>query len=239
VRPTLEVNGMWGGFQGEGIKTVLPSTAHAKITCRLVPDQDPDKVLDLVEAHIMANVPPGVQVSVRRFPGSARPYVMPVKHIALTVAADILSSIYGRRPLVTRMGGTLPVAEMFRRLLGVNMVFYSFGGPDDQIHTPDESLPLAAIRRGIVAHYEYLGALDRVDAQQLPVSPCRSGMQGGMVRRLLGVNMVFYSFGGPDDQIHTPDESLPLAAIRRGIVAHYEYLGALARVDARQLQVSP
>ncbi|HLS89391.1 MAG TPA: dipeptidase [Sphingobacteriaceae bacterium] len=171
VRPTLEVNGMWGGFQGEGIKTVLPSTAHAKITCRLVPDQDPDKVLDLVEAHIMANVPPGVQVSVRRFPGSARPYVMPVKHIALTVAADILSSIYGRRPLVTRMGGTLPVAEMFRRLLGVNMVFYSFGGPDDQIHAPDESLPLAAIRRGIVAHYEYLGALARVDARQLQVSP--------------------------------------------------------------------
>lgn len=171
VRPTLEVNGMWGGFQGEGVKTVLPSSAHAKITCRLVPDQDPDTVLDLLEAHIKQNVPVGVKVSVRRFPGSARPYVLPVQHIALTVAADVLSKIYGRRPLVTRMGGTLPVAEMFRRLLGVNMVFYSFGGPDDQIHAPDESLPLAALRRGIVAHYAYLGALAEVEPQELQVSP--------------------------------------------------------------------
>lgn len=171
VRPTLEVNGMWGGFQGEGVKTVLPSSAHAKLTCRLVPDQDPEQVLDSVEAHIMDNVPVGVQVSVRRFPGSARPYVLPVNHVALTVAADVLSSIYGRRPLVTRMGGTLPVAEMFRRLLGVNMVFYSFGGPDDQIHAPDESLPLAALTRGIIAHYDYLGALAQVSPLQLRVSP--------------------------------------------------------------------
>src|SRR5690606_21734322 len=76
ARPTLEVNGIWGGFQGEGTKTVLPAEAHAKITCRLVPDQDPEQVLDAIEAHIRANTPPGVTVRITRFPGSAPAYLM-------------------------------------------------------------------------------------------------------------------------------------------------------------------
>ena len=87
ARPTLEVNGIWGGFQGEGTKTVLPAEAHAKITCRLVPDQEPEQVLDAIEAHIRAHTPPGVTVRITRFPGSAPAYLMSRDHPILAKAA--------------------------------------------------------------------------------------------------------------------------------------------------------
>ena len=95
ARPTLEVNGIWGGFQGDGVKTVLPNRAHAKITCRLVPDQDPQEIIGLLEAHVRRHTPPGVRVTVRGFPGSARPFLMPREHPALQAAGEVLASSTG------------------------------------------------------------------------------------------------------------------------------------------------
>jgi len=161
ARPTLEVNGIWGGFQGDGLKTVLPAEAHAKLTCRLVPDQEPEAILDAIEAHVERFRPPGVRVSVRRFPGSARPYSLPASHPGQQAAAKVLKAVYGKEPLVIRAGGTLPVAEMFASILGVPLVFFAFGGPDSNVHAPDECLPLDAFDRGVRAYYRYLHELAR------------------------------------------------------------------------------
>ena len=96
ARPTLEVNGMWGGYQGEGGKTVIPSTAHAKLTCRLVPDQNPTDIADKVMRHLTAHTPPGVQLSIHRERHDALPYRIPADHPGLEVAAAVLEQVYGR-----------------------------------------------------------------------------------------------------------------------------------------------
>lgn len=167
TRPTLEVNGIWGGFQGEGTKTVIPAEAHAKITCRLVPDQDPDDVLDKLEAFIRSNAPVGCTVSVQRFSGSAHPYLMPYDHPSLRVAAEVLVEQYGREPVVVRMGGTVPVAEMFRSLLGIWFVYFSFGEPDNNLHAPDEFLRLQSFDRGIRSWARLLQRLAGLDPAEL------------------------------------------------------------------------
>lgn len=151
VRPTLEVNGIWGGFQGEGIKTVLPREAHAKITCRLVPDQDPDEIQELLVRHVTDHAPPGVRVTVRRLPGRARPYRIPAGHPANRIAGAVLEELYGRPPLLVRTGGTVPVLELFERHLGVHTVTFGFGLPDENIHAPNEFFRLSSFRRGLEA----------------------------------------------------------------------------------------
>lgn len=138
VRPTLEVNGIWGGFQGEGMKTVLPSEAHAKITCRLVPDQDPVKVADRVVAHVEKVAPPGVTVTVRRLQNSAFPYLMPAEHPGNQVARRVHLQLYGKEPFYVRSGGSIPVLSMFQSSLGAYTVNFGFGLPDENIHSPNE-----------------------------------------------------------------------------------------------------
>src|SRR5690606_2568023 len=159
ARPTLELNGIWGGFQGEGIKTVLPSRAHAKITCRLVPDQDPDEIIALLQEHVRRHTPAGVRVTVRAFPGSARPFLMPREHPALQAAGRVLAEQYGREPLVVRTGGTLPVADLFRSVLGVWLVFFAFGEGDGNMHAPNEFIRLSSFDRGVRAYYHLLHRL--------------------------------------------------------------------------------
>ncbi|MBO2519610.1 dipeptidase [Limnochorda pilosa] len=159
ARPTLEVNGMWGGFQGKGTKTVLPSEAHAKITCRLVPDQDPDQILDLIEAHVKKHQVPGVRVEFQRFPGSARPYAMPADHPTLEVAARVLEELYGKPAPTVRMGGTVPVAELFSSILGTWFLYYSFGDPDTRLHAPNEFIRTGTIPRAVKGYYRLLEAL--------------------------------------------------------------------------------
>lgn len=146
VRPTLDINGIWGGFQGDGTKTVTPCEAHAKITCRLVPDQDPGQILDLIERHVAAHTPPGATVSVRRFGGSAKPFEIPRDNPFLETAASILRALGGKEPLYTREGGTLPIAEVFQRELGADMVFYAWGMPDCRAHAPNEFMKLEHYR---------------------------------------------------------------------------------------------
>ena len=144
ARPTLDLNGIWGGFTGEGLKTVTPSEAHAKITCRLVPDQEPAAIIDAIEAHVQEHCPPGGTATVRRFPGAARAFAIRPDHPALQAARRVLTDLYGKEPLVVRMGGTLPIAETLQTELGADMVFFSWGMPGDQVHAPNESYLLDA-----------------------------------------------------------------------------------------------
>lgn len=159
TRPTLEVNGMWGGFQGDGTKTVLPNEAHAKITCRLVPDQDPQQVLDAIEAHVKANTPPGVTVTVTKFPGSAPAYLMLPDHPLLKKAAAVLAEVYGEEPVFTRTGGTLPVAAMVKSILQTDFIFFSFGDPDNQVHAPNEFFRLESFDKGVRSYVKLLNSL--------------------------------------------------------------------------------
>ena len=159
TRPTLEINGIWGGFQGAGIKTVIPSRAHAKITCRLVPGQDPEKVTAQVIEHVDKHAPSAVNVKVSPIPGSADPYVMPYNHPANRAVEKVLHALYGKAPYITRMGGTIPVCGLFVKLLAAPMVSLSFGLKDERIHAPDEFFRLSSFKRGQKAYCLALEAL--------------------------------------------------------------------------------
>jgi acetylornithine deacetylase/succinyl-diaminopimelate desuccinylase-like protein len=160
-RPTLEVNGIWGGFQGEGVKTVLPNEAHAKITCRLVADQDPATIVKLLTAHIEKHAQPGVRVTVHPQPGTAKPYLIPGDHWGNQAATDVLTEIYGKAPYHSRIGGSIPVCEMFLNQLGVYTVGFAFGLPDEQFHSPNEFFRLSNFRRGPVAYGKILHRLSQ------------------------------------------------------------------------------
>ena len=158
-RPTLELNGLWGGYTGEGSKTVLPGEAHAKITCRLVPGQDPERIGALVSEHLHANLPPGVTLSVQPGSHGARAYRIPEDHIGRRVAREVLAELYGRAPLEVGMGGSIPVLETFQAVLGVDTVFFSFAVGDEDIHAPNEFFRLARIGEGQRAWAMYLTQL--------------------------------------------------------------------------------
>ena len=160
-RPTLEVNGIWGGFQGEGIKTVLPNEAHAKITCRLVANQDPATIVDLMSKHIERYTSPGVQVTVRPLPGAAKPYLVPVDHWGNRAAETVLTEMYGKAPYSWRIGGSIPVCELFLGMLGAYTVNFAFGLMDEQLHAPDEFFRLSSFRRGQVAYGRILHRLEK------------------------------------------------------------------------------
>jgi len=170
IRPTLEVNGVWGGFQGDGIKTVLPAEAHAKITCRLVPDQDPDQVIGAIRQHVHHHTPAGVETSLTPFEGKARPYLMPPDHPALAAAARALRDVYGRDPIWVRTGGTLPVADLVKSELGTWLVFFAFGELDNRAHAPNEFLRLQSFDRGARAYVRLFEELGKLDARTLPVT---------------------------------------------------------------------
>lgn len=151
-RPTLEVNGIWGGFQGDGIKTVLPHEAHAKITCRLVANQDPATIIDLITRHVERYTPPGVRVTVRPLPGVAKPYLVPVDHWGSRAAEVLLTEMYGKAPYTMRIGGSIPVCELFLGILGAYTVNFAFALLDEHHHAPDEFFRLSSFRRGQEAY---------------------------------------------------------------------------------------
>ena len=151
TRPTLEVNGLWGGYQGPGMKTVVPGEAHAKITCRLVPDQDPDEVVALVTRHLERDVPPGTTLTIRPGDHGARPARIARDHPVLKAAEAALAEVYGVRPLIVRMGGTVPVAEIFQRLMGLDTVYFSFSTGDEDFHAPNEFFRVHRLHEGLAA----------------------------------------------------------------------------------------
>ena len=159
ARPTLEINGIWGGFQGDGVKAVLPSEAHAKITCRLVADQTPEQVMDAIEQHIASHTPPGVSATVRRLSSHAYPYSMAGDHPGNRAAHDVLKGVYGKDPYYVRLGGSLPICTLFLNTLGVYTVMFGFCLEDENIHAPNEYFRIRSFRRGLTAYGRLLNRL--------------------------------------------------------------------------------
>jgi acetylornithine deacetylase/succinyl-diaminopimelate desuccinylase-like protein len=155
TRPTLEVNGLWGGYQGPGQKTVIPSEAHAKITCRLVPDQQPDEIVARVGQHLEAHVPEGTRLSLSLADHGSRAAHISRDHFALKAADAALQATYGVRPLVVRMGGTVPISELFQRHMGLDTVFFSFSTADEDFHAPDEFFRVHRLHEGLEAWARY------------------------------------------------------------------------------------
>ncbi len=164
TRPTLEVNGMWGGYQGPGQKTVIPCEARAKITCRLVPDQDPEAIAARVARHLEAHVPQGARLSLTLADHGSRATHIRSDHFALKAADAALQATYGVRPLVVRMGGTVPIAELFQRHLGLDTVFFSFSTADEDFHAPNEFFRVHRLHEGLEAWARYWDILGEANA---------------------------------------------------------------------------
>lgn len=148
TRPTLDPNGIWGGFTGEGSKTVLPSRASAKVSCRLVPDQDPDRIVALLTAEIARLCPAWATVVVTKMDGG-RPTVTALDHPATIAAGRAIEAGFGKKPVFVRSGGSIPIVAVFRELLGTPVVLMGFAPPDDYAHAPNERLDLAGFSAGI------------------------------------------------------------------------------------------
>lgn len=155
ARPTLECNGIWGGYTGEGSKTVLPSKATAKISMRLVPDQDPREIAQLFRAHVTRAAPPQVRVAVRDLHGG-KPAMVDRSAPVIQAAAIALERAFDRRPVFTREGGSIPVVSTFQTALGAPTVLMGLGLPDDNLHSPNEKLHLPSFYRGILASIHFL-----------------------------------------------------------------------------------
>jgi acetylornithine deacetylase/succinyl-diaminopimelate desuccinylase-like protein len=150
TRPTLDVDGIWGGFQGEGPKTIIPAHAHAKVSCRLVPNQDPQKIFDLLRDYVLSIAPPGVRVDVSNL-GLGKPSLTPMDHPATQAASRAIESAFGRAPLYSREGGSIPVCDSFETILGLPVVLAGFVNEDSNAHAPNESLVMDNYDRGIRA----------------------------------------------------------------------------------------
>lgn len=148
ARPTLEFNGIWGGYSGPGSKTIIPAAASAKITCRLVPRQDPDDIARKVADAVLHAAPPGVRVIADRKAGG-RPVVTPINHPAVQAASRAVTRVFGKEPIFTREGGSIPPVETFSRVMGMPAVLAGFGLPDDRIHAPNEKFTLDMYAKGI------------------------------------------------------------------------------------------
>lgn len=148
IRPTLEINGIWGGYTGQGPMTVIPHAAHAKISCRLVADQDPARVRDCVIAHIQAHTPVGVTAEITPFASLARAYRIPADYSANVLVADLLEELYGKNPIPKRGGGSVPILAFFRESLEVYSVGFGFGVPGTGIHGPNEYFDLESFYKG-------------------------------------------------------------------------------------------
>ncbi|NOZ49698.1 MAG: dipeptidase [Chloroflexi bacterium] len=162
TRPTLEINGLWGGYQGLGSKTVIPSEAHAKITCRLVANQTPEDISTKVIHHLETHIPPGVTLTIRGDDKhNALPYQIPADHPGLQVAEAVLKEIYNQAPVRVRMGGTLPVSELFLQLLGIYTIFFSFSTADEDFHAPNEFFRVDRLHEGLAAWAKYWAQLGK------------------------------------------------------------------------------
>jgi len=147
-RPTLEINGVRGG----GKYTVIPHVAVANLSCRLVPGQDPDAVIEAIAAHVAARPAPGARVEVRADPAPVPAYTIPADHPAIAAATAALQAVYpGQRVLLTCIPGTLPAAALFERALGVKTLFFSFSTADEKLHAPNEFLRIRRLREGMRA----------------------------------------------------------------------------------------
>ena len=148
IRPTLDVNGIWGGYIGEGAKTVIPSVAQAKISMRLVPDQDPKEITKLFADHFESIAPEGVKVEVNPHHGGY-PYVSPIDTVEYQAASKAMEESFGKTPVPVRSGGSIPIVSLFEKELGVKSILLGFGLDSDAIHSPNEHYGLFNYFKGI------------------------------------------------------------------------------------------
>ncbi len=155
ARPTFEVNGIWGGFTGPGVKTVLPAEAHAKVSMRLVANQDPLKIADLFKAHVKSVAPPWATVSVKMYENNGHAALTPIDSVGMKAAAAAIKTVFKTEPYFTREGGSIPVVADFQHILGVEAVLLGFGLPDDNLHAPNEKFDIEMFTKGLrtVAHF--------------------------------------------------------------------------------------
>ena len=149
ARPTFEINGIYGGYQGEGTKTIIPTSATAKITCRIVPNQDPERIQNLLERHIEKYKPAGVKVKVKKEKLSAKAYKVEPSDPLIVKAAESYERAFKKEAVFVRMGGSIPVVEWLDDLYGHPIVLLGFGTPDDRLHSPNESFPLNSFDLGM------------------------------------------------------------------------------------------
>jgi acetylornithine deacetylase/succinyl-diaminopimelate desuccinylase-like protein len=161
ARPTADVNGIWGGYTGEGSKTVIPSQAHAKVSFRLVPGQSPTKVLAGFRDFIVARLPDDAQVKIQVF-SMNEGIEVPADSPWVSAAVPALEATFGRAPVLMGCGGSIPVVSQMKALLGLDALLVGFGLDDDQVHSPNEKFDLACFERGIDSHIRMLDALSRV-----------------------------------------------------------------------------
>lgn len=164
IRPSFDVCGIWGGYTGEGTKTVLPSVAHAKISCRLVPNQNFQQVSQLLNDYFQQIAPKSVKVKVTYLHGG-NPYVCPIDHPAYVAAEKALIDVFGKQPIPVRSGGSIPIITTFEEILGIKSILIGFGLDGDAIHSPNESFPLENLWNGIRTipnFYRYFAELNAV-----------------------------------------------------------------------------
>ncbi len=160
ARPTLDVNGIWGGYTGQGAKTVLPSKASAKISCRLVPDQTPADVTDKLRCHFERHTPDTMTLEFKDLHGG-HGAIVDIKAPAMQAAKEAMRGVFGREPFFTREGGSIPVVAAFKRLLGLDTVLMGLGLDSDAIHSPNEKFGLDRFHQGIEASIRFMDAYAR------------------------------------------------------------------------------
>jgi len=160
ARPTFEVNGIFGGYMGEGPKTVLPAWAGAKVSMRLVPNQNPEKIAGLFEAFINSIKPDTVKVTVKAYDG-AFPSVVPIVGPSVEAATRAVTRAFGKAPVFTREGGSIPVVSTFKKVLGLDTILIGFGQNDDNAHSPNEKFSLEDYQRGILTSAHLLQEMAR------------------------------------------------------------------------------
>jgi len=165
IRPTLDVNGIWGGYIGEGAKTVLPSKAYAKISMRLVPDQNSDEITELFTKHFMSIAPKSVKIKVTPHHGG-EPAVTPTDSIGYKAAVKAMAKTFGKDPIPTREGGSIPIVALFKEVLGLDSILMGFGLNEDAIHSPNESYGLFNYYQGIETISHFYGFFSEMHKSQ-------------------------------------------------------------------------
>ena len=157
------MNGIWGGYTGKGAKTVLPSKATAKISCRLVPDQTPGEITDKLRAHFEKHVPDTMKLDFRDLHGG-HGSIVDTTAPAMQAASKALEGVFGQKPHFTREGGSIPVVADFKKILGLDTVLMGFGLDSDSIHSPNEKFGLDRFHQGIEASIRFLDAYAEQEA---------------------------------------------------------------------------
>jgi acetylornithine deacetylase/succinyl-diaminopimelate desuccinylase-like protein len=159
ARPTLEINGLWGGYQGAGSKTVIPSQAHCKITCRLVGDMDPTHVQNAIRTHVAAQLSPDAKIEWDKTPEGSPAAVMNITRPEFEAARQALSDEWNREAVFTGMGGSIPIAGYFKTILGMDSMLVGYANDDDAIHSPNEKYDVQSFHKGIRSWARILDAL--------------------------------------------------------------------------------